>query len=136
MTSPDEIATNFELLPDWEERYQYLIDLGNRLPALPESDRCARNRVDGCTSQVWMLGGFDGPDATLDLQLDGDAPLVRGLLALIQQLYAGLTRDEVLALDIHGLFERLGLLERLSPNRRSGLEAMVARIRALAAPGK
>ena len=86
--------------------------------------------VRGCTSQVWLVGGFDG-EGRLQMQVDSDALLVKGLLALVVSAYAGKTRTEIAKLDVAAELERVGLMQHLSPNRRSGLVSVVQRIQTL-----
>src|SRR5262245_51121076 len=106
----DELVANFEALGDWEERYRYLIDLGRKLPPLPEAERIEANKVRGCMSQVWLAATRSpGPPARLELRGDSDAHIVKGLIALLFRLYAGRTPREMAALDVHAVFERLGL---------------------------
>ena len=133
MTPIEELVDNFELLGDWEERYRYIIDLGKKLPPMDEAAKTDANRVEGCMSNVWVAGGFDdGDPPRLRFDADSDAFIVKGLVALMREVYAGATPDEVLAVDIRGFFERVGLVEHLSPTRRNGLFALVERIRAMA----
>ncbi len=133
MTTTDELLENFELLGDWEERYRYLIDLGRQLPALDPADRNEANRVEGCMSNVWLKGGFDdGSPPRLHLAADSDAIITRGIVALLRELYEGRTPSEVQELDVGELFERIGLVEHLSPTRQNGLYSMNERIKALA----
>ncbi|MDZ7751846.1 MAG: SufE family protein [Gammaproteobacteria bacterium] len=133
MTTTEELLENFELLGDWEERYRYLIDLGRQLPALDPADRNEANRVEGCMSNVWLKGGFDdGSPSRLHLEADSDAHITKGIAALLRELYQGRTRKEVEQLDIRDLFERIGLVEHLSPTRQNGLHSMVERIKSLA----
>ena len=131
----DDLFETFEMLSgDWEERYRVLIDLGRRLPELPESQRTEANRVHGCQSQVWMTAGArasaSGP--LLELRADSDAFIVRGLIAVLFMLYDGLPLAEVRGVDADGAFRRLGLDQHLSPTRRNGLHAMIQRVRDLA----
>ncbi len=115
MSTIEEIVQHFELLGDWEERYGYIIDLGKKLPAMPEAEKIDANWVEGCVSNVWMVGSFSGDSPpVLQLQLDSDAIIVKGLLSLLLMLYAGQTREEVLELEIESLFSQLGLMEHLS----------------------
>ncbi len=133
MTTTEELLENFELLGDWEERYRYLIDLGRQLPALDPADRNDANRVEGCMSNVWLKGGFDdGSPPRLHLKADSDAIITKGIVALLRELYQGRTRSEVEELDVRDLFERIGLVEHLSPTRQNGLYSMNERIKALA----
>ncbi|MEQ1507228.1 MAG: SufE family protein [Myxococcota bacterium] len=127
----DALVEDFALFDDWEDRYAYLIDLGNRLPALPDSDKTEHNKVRGCMSQVWFVRG-DDPGGRLVWAGDSDASIVRGLIAVLQVLYGGRTRDEALAVDVEAVFARLGLEKHLSTNRRNGFFSMVERLRAWA----
>ena len=129
----DQLVENFEMLGPWEERYRYLIELGRKLPPLPEAEKTEASKVRGCMSQVWLTARVEpGPPPTLDLRGDSDAHIVKGLIALLFKLYAGRTPREVLALDARSVFERLGLENHITMNRRNGFYAMVERIRALA----
>lgn len=133
-TAIDELVDNFALFDDWEERYRYLIDLGNQLPAMDEALKTDTSKVQGCMSQVWMVTGWGG-DGRLTLLADSDAQIVRGLIAVVHAAFSGKTRDEVLATDIDAIFKQLGLDQHLSPNRRNGFFSMVERIRSFAAGG-
>lgn len=129
----DELVENFAQLGEWEERYRYLIDLGRKLPPLPEAERTEANKVRGCMSQVWLASTLaPGPPARLELRGDSDAHIVKGLIALLFKLYAGRTPREILALDARSVFERLGLENHITMNRRNGFYSMVERIRVLA----
>ena len=129
----DELVESFAMLGEWEERYRYLIDLGRKLPPLPEAERTEANKVRGCMSQVWLASTLvPGPPARLELRGDSDAHIVKGLIALLFKLYAGLTPREILALDAKSVFERLGLENHITMNRRNGFYSMVERIRVLA----
>jgi cysteine desulfuration protein SufE len=130
----DELAENFELLGDWEERYRYLIDLGRKLPPMPEADHNEVNKVRGCMSQVWLTHQIKpGPPLTLEFQGDSDSHLVKGLIALLLLLTSGKTAQEILDTDIASIFTRLGLESHITMNRRNGFYSMVERIRAMAA---
>ena len=132
----DDIAETFELLDDWEERYRYVIELGKDLPGLPESERTAERKVDGCASQVWLAPEiYDGPDGArcLRFQGDSDAHIVRGLIAILRSLLSGRTVAEIADADVQGALARLGLDSALSSQRSNGLRAMVARLKMIAA---
>ena len=129
----DELVESFAALGEWEERYRYLIELGRKLPPLPDAERTEANKVRGCMSQVWLASTLrQGPPPRLELRGDSDAHIVKGLIALLFKLYAGRTPGEILALDARSVFERLGLENHITMNRRNGFYAMVERIRALA----
>ena len=128
----DELADTFDLLGDWEERYRYVIDLGRGLEPLPEAARTDATKVSGCASQVWLLARTNA-DGTMSWLGDSDAHIVRGLIAILLDLYSGRTPQEVLDFDAKGAIQRLGLSEALSSQRSNGLNAMIQRIRADAA---
>ena len=125
----DDIRDTFAFLDDWEERYRFLIDLGKALPALPDADKTDERLVRGCQSLVWLVPTYD-PDAhRLHLDIDSDAHIVRGLIAIVLAAYNDHAPEEVLAFDVEALFDELDLMAHLSPTRGNGLRAMVARIR-------
>lgn len=129
----DELVETFEFIEDWEERYRILIDLGRKLPDFPDDQKIERNRVEGCTSNVWLISERDDDGERLHFRADSDAFIVKGLIALVLMAYSGRRPEEIRDTDITHIFQRLGLENNLSPNRRDGFYAMVARIRALAA---
>ena len=127
----DELLDEFDLLPDWEDRYRHLIDLGRDLAPLTDAERSDAHRVRGCASQVWLVGGRGG-DGRLALRGDSDAHIVRGLVAVVLRLASGKRAEEVAAFPFEAAIERLGLKGALSAQRANGLASMVARIRAMA----
>ena len=133
MASPafEEIAETFEFLDDWEDRYRHVIDLGKAMPPLDDSFKVPALKVDGCASQVWLRPMI--ADGRFDFQGESDAMIVRGLIAVLHALYAGLPLAEVGRVDAHAELGRLGLNEHLSSQRSNGLRAMVERIRQTAA---
>ncbi|MDR3513497.1 MAG: SufE family protein [Caulobacteraceae bacterium] len=124
----DDLASEFDLLGDWEERYRYVIDLGRSLAPLSETERSDANKVRGCASQVWLVTE-PGPGGVLGFRGDSDAHIVRGLIAILLRLYSGRRPDEILAFDARAAFDRLGLKAALSAQRSNGLFSMVERIR-------
>ncbi|WP_295388160.1 SufS family cysteine desulfurase [uncultured Thiodictyon sp.] len=128
-----EIDELFELLPDWSMRYQQLMDQGARLPTMPEALKTPANLVFGCQSLVHMDARVrPGTSDIIEFLADSDASIVRGLLALLQQLFSGQRAAAILAFDIEAFFHQVGLDEHLSLGRRNGLAAMVQRLRQLA----
>ena len=129
----EDIAADFDFLDDWEDRYGYVIDLGKKMPPLPDALKGPETKVDGCASQVWIVPRIeDGPPRLLHFDGDPDALIVRGLIAVLRALYSGRSAEQILATDAQAQFARLGLTEHLSSQRSNGLRAMVARLRALA----
>ena len=123
-----EIAENLSFLDDWEDRYRYIIELGQTLPPLAESEKNTATKVNGCVSQVWLVSERDG--RLLRYRGESDAMIVRGLAAILIALYSGRTPEEIANPDAIAILEELGLREHLSTQRSNGLVAMVNRIRA------
>lgn len=127
----EEIAETFAFLDDWEDRYRHVIDLGRAMAPLEESFRVPALKVEGCASQVWLRPVVQ--EGRFDFQGDSDAMIVRGLIAVLHALYAGLPLGEVALVDAPAELARLGLNEHLSAQRSNGVRAMVERIRKTAA---
>ncbi|MEM7079549.1 MAG: SufE family protein [Pseudomonadota bacterium] len=127
----DELRETFAFFDDWEDKYRFVIDLGKDLPALPEAMRSEENLVRGCQSQVWLYHALD-EHGRLQLSMDSDAHIVRGLISIVLLAYQDRTPQETLAFDIDELFGELDLLSHLSPTRGNGLTAMIGKIRASA----
>lgn len=126
----ERLVRNFESLNDWEERYRYLVELGRKLPKLPEEFKTEENRVKGCTSRAWFVLK-QGPEGRLSFLAESDASIVQGLVAVLLAVYSGKLPAEIASVDIREVFRRLGLERNLSPNRRDGFFAMVEKIRKL-----
>ena len=126
----EAIGDELGVFDDWMDRYQYIIELGRKLPPFPEEWTDDAHRVPGCQSRVWMEAVLRG--GRLYLAATSDAASVSGLIALLLRVYSGRTPDEILATDPVFLKE-LGLLEALSTNRGNGIAAMARKIRELAA---
>ncbi|MDP3749795.1 MAG: SufE family protein [Phenylobacterium sp.] len=124
----DELAQEFDLLGDWEERYRYVIDLGRELAPLSDAERNDANKVRGCASQVWLVTEPQA-DGTVDFRGDSDAHIVRGLIAVLLRLYSGQPPKTILAFDAKAAFDKLGLSGHLSAQRSNGLASMVGRVR-------
>ncbi|MGH1349874.1 MAG: SufE family protein [Methyloligellaceae bacterium] len=128
MTIPrlNELLSDFEILDDWEDRYKYVIELGNMLPELDEDDRTSENKVQGCASQVWIK--TDITDGNLHFTGDSDALIVRGLIAILMSIYQDKPAKEIATIDAKETLEKLGLKEHLTSQRSNGLFSMVERI--------
>lgn len=127
--SIEDLVDNFDALDDWEDRYKYLIGLGNDLPVMDDSLKTEHSKVRGCMSQVWLVMGWDG-QGRLTLLADSDAQIVKGLIAVLVAIFGGRTKAEIQALDVDATFEQLGLDQHLSPNRRNGFFSMVETVKA------
>ncbi len=129
----EELIEDFSYFDDWEDRFRYVIDLGRKLAPLDETAKTDDSKVDGCTSQVWIVAEQGpGDEPTLTFSADSDAHIVKGLIAILLRIYSGCTPREILAIDIRNIVGQLGFEQHLSPNRANGLYAMVERIRTLA----
>ena len=124
------IGDELGVFDDWMERYQFIIELGRKLPRFPDEWADDAHRVPGCQSRVWMEGALHG--GRLYLAGVSDAAIVSGLIALLLRVYSGRTPEEIVATAPVFLRE-LGLLEALSTNRGNGIAAMARKIRELAA---
>jgi cysteine desulfuration protein SufE len=122
----DAIVERFNAIGDWESRYRAIIELGKQLPPLPEELRVDGNKVKGCQSQVWLCPKVD--DGALIFQADSDAAIVKGLVALLLDVYNGHSPAEILAAD-ESFIDRIGLIEHLSQTRSNGLSAMIKQIK-------
>ena len=123
------IRDELEVFDDWMERYQFIIELGRKLPPFPEDWANDAHRVPGCQSRVWMEA--QAKDGRLYFAGASDAAIVSGLVALLLRVYSGRTRAEIAATDPVFLKE-LGLLEALSTNRGNGIAAMARKVREVA----
>ncbi|MGH7199844.1 MAG: SufE family protein, partial [Planctomycetaceae bacterium] len=105
-----ELLDEFDFLGDWEDRCDYLIDLGFELPEMPADLKTEANRVHGCQSNVWMTARVsDDEPKTIEFTADSDAMIVRGLIAVLMTIYNGRTPREILATDVENIFRRLEL---------------------------
>lgn len=121
------IAEEFAFFGDWTERYQYLIDLGRKLPPLADAEMTDANKVDGCQSQVWIVVSGDADQ--LDMRAASDSAIVSGLVALLLRVYSGRSAREILDTD-PSFINAIGLGKHLSPTRSNGLASMVKTIKA------
>lgn len=126
-----ELQDNFELLDDWEDKYRYLIELGEKNLNLPTELHLDVWKVIGCQSQVWLVPEvkMQNGQKVLYFMGDSDAAIVRGLIAIVISVFSGKTAADILDLDVDAVFAEIGLQEHLSPSRRNGLEAMLEKIR-------
>jgi cysteine desulfuration protein SufE len=120
------IAEEFAFFGDWSERYQYLIDLGRKLPPFPDDCKTEQHRLLGCQSMVWIVPSGDA--AKLDFAAASDSAIVSGLIFLALRVYSGRSAEEILATE-PDYIGRIGLARHLSPTRSNGLAALLAFIR-------
>ena len=119
------------MFTDWEDKYRYIIDLGKELPELDEKDKIEKNLIRGCQSQVWLTHNIN-PEGSIHLDIDSDAHIVRGLIAIVLAALNDKLPRQIIEFDVELLFSELELLEHLSPTRGNGLRAMVQRVQSVA----
>lgn len=126
-----DIAENLSFLDDWEDRLNYLIELGQALPEMPDTEKTAESRVKGCVSNVWLVSSLDrsGERPIMTFRGQSDAIITKGLVAVLVALYSGRSATEVAETDAVEWFRKIGLSEHLGMQRSNGLVAMVNRIR-------
>lgn len=125
----DEIIEVFELLGDWDQRYQYLVELGERLPPMDPADKVDANRVMECMSTVHVVARPLNGGPKLRYTGDCDTAIIKGVVALLVQLLSDKTVAEIEDTDVDALFEGLRLEEHLSPNRHVGVYAIVNKMK-------
>lgn len=128
--SAEDIKETLAFFDSWEERYQYIIDLGKELPAMDDELKTDERLVRGCQSQVWLNTLQE--NGHLHFEVDSDAFIVKGLLGIILAAYNGKTPRDILNFDIEGYFEALDLIRHLSATRGNGLRALVQSIQSAA----
>jgi len=130
----ERVIQAFEMMPSWQERYRLIIDMGRKLPPMPEEDKVDENLLDGCMSKVWMTAELDTDEAppVLRLSADSDSQIVQGLIAIVFEVFNNRPPEEILTTDIESVFRQLQLEQHISAGRRNGLSSMVRRVRELA----
>lgn len=124
----DEIIEDFSYLSDWEEKYGYLIDLSKQLPPMEDCLKTDAHIVEGCMSRVWLVP-MKTKRGYFSFIADSDAIIVRGLIAVLYSIFHDTPHDELVSVDVEGIFRTLELDQNISPNRRNGFYAMVERIK-------
>jgi cysteine desulfuration protein SufE len=124
--SQDEIIDSFSLFSEWLDRYQYLIDLGRKLPPLDDAEKTDDKLLAGCQSQVWLL--LEGDAGEVTIRANSDAAIVSGLIALLVQVYSGCSAQQIVDTEPY-FIEEIGLSSHLSPTRANGLHAMLGAIK-------
>lgn len=123
----EDIAATMQQFKGWEDRYRQVIQLGKKLPQMPEELKSEQVTVSGCESLVWLVSKEQ--EGVWHFCADSDARIVRGLIALVMAAYDGKTAEQIQAFDIDAYFEKLGLIAHLSPSRGNGLKAIVEQIK-------
>ena len=123
----EELIDNFSFLENWEDKYRYLIELGEKLEPLSAKMKTEEWLVKGCQSQVWLIPSKKNDK--LNFLGDSDAMIVKGVIYIVLLIYNNKSPSEIKEVEVDNIFARLGLKEHLSPSRRNGLEAMIEKIR-------
>lgn len=129
----EQIISDFEFIDDWEDRYRYVIELGNQLEPYPDAQKTEATKVKGCVSQVWLTAARQSAPSggeMLHFTGDSDAHIVRGLMAIVFRIFSDKSPQEIVETDHESIFRKLDLKDHISPQRSNGLAAMVARIKA------
>ena len=128
----DELARNFELLGDWDQRYEYLADIGARLGVLEDEHRTDASKVHGCMSNVYIIAEPTGVEDRIRFRAECDTAVISGVIAILLRVYNDRTPRQAIDLDADDLFAKLDLFDHLSPTRHVGVYAIVERLRAAA----
>ena len=126
----DEIIDEFVDIEDWMDRYAYIIDLGNALPAIDEKFKTPQYIIEGCQSRVWLNAELN-EEGKIIYTADSDAIIVKGIISLLIQVLSNHTPQEILDADLY-FIDKIGLSEHLSPTRSNGLVAMVKQMKVYA----
>ncbi|MBQ7285071.1 MAG: SufE family protein [Alphaproteobacteria bacterium] len=122
-----ELIDNFEFLDGWEDKYRYIIELGEKLSPLAAEFHTEEWKVRGCQSQVWLVPQIQ--DGKISFSGDSDAMIVKGLIAIVLMIYNHKSPTEIKSIAVDDIFAKLGLEEHLSPSRRNGLISMTEKIK-------
>lgn len=125
--SQQDIIDQFADIDDWMDKYAYIIDMGNSLPALPEQLKTPDRLIEGCQSRVWLDAERDA-DGNIVFRADSDAIIVKGIISLLVKVLDNQTPDDIINADLH-FIDDIGLSEHLSPTRSNGLLAMLKQMR-------
>ena len=123
-----EILEELSYLPDWEDKYAYIIDLGKKLSLLEDVYKTEENRIHGCISNLWLTYKIDD-DGKYQFYADSDSFLVKGLLAIIIRILSDSKAEEILSFDLNKLIEELNLKTFLTPNRNNGFVSVINTIK-------
>jgi len=121
-----EIVEAFSLLDSWEEKYEYIIELGKQLPPLDAKYKLEENIIKGCQSTVWLVANFE--NGKVYFKADSDAVIVKGLVSLLIKVLSGLTPDEILQAKL-GFLQDIGMMSHLAQTRSNGLRAMIQQMK-------
>jgi cysteine desulfuration protein SufE len=121
-----EIAEEFSLFDSWDDKYEYIIDLGKKLPPLDEKHKVDENRVRGCQSTVWLVAEYR--DGRVFYEAESDAVIVKGLISMLIRVLSGQTPDDIIQAKLNFIRE-IGMTTHLAQTRSNGLLAMVKQMK-------
>ena len=122
----DEIVEEFSMFDDWDERFQYVIDLGKTLPLIDDQYKTEENTIKGCQSKVWLYGAQT--DENIVFTADSDAIITKGIIAILIRVFSNQKASAILEADTK-FIDEIGLKEQLSPTRANGLVSMIKQIK-------
>lgn len=121
----NKLIKDFEQYTEWEDKYKYLIELGRKMKPISEEYKTDKYKIEGCQSQVWIKANLE--DGKIFFEADSDAAIVKGLIAILLEVYSGHTPDEILS-NPPDFLSKIGIDKHLSPTRKNGLAAMMKQI--------
>lgn len=124
----DEIVEEFEIFDQWMDKYEYIIDLGKKLPLIDAAFKDEKHLIPGCQSQVWLHAEME--NGRVNFSADSDAIITKGIIALLIRALSGQKPEDIAKADLY-FIDRIGLKEHLSPTRSNGLVSMVGQLRAI-----
>jgi cysteine desulfuration protein SufE len=125
-TIEEEIIEEFALFDDWEGKYEYIIDMGKKLPPLADEHKKEENKIRGCQSTVWMVSEYR--DGRIWFQADSDAMIVKGLISMLIRVLSGQPPQEIIAADM-AFIDKIGMSSHLAQTRSNGLRSMIKQMK-------
>jgi cysteine desulfuration protein SufE len=122
----NEIVEEFALFDSWDDKYEYIIDMGKKLPVLEDKHKLDENKVRGCQSTVWLVADYT--DGKVYFKADSDAIIVKGLISMLIRVLSGHTPDEIIQASL-GFIQKIGMTTHLAQTRSNGLLAMVKQMK-------
>jgi cysteine desulfuration protein SufE len=122
----NEIVEEFSLFDSWDDKYEYIIDMGKKLPVLEDKYKLDENKVRGCQSTVWLVSDYK--DGKVYFKADSDAVIVKGLISMLIRVLSGHTPDEIIQAGL-GFIQKIGMTTHLAQTRSNGLLAMVKQMK-------
>lgn len=122
----DEIIDEFSLFDNWEDKYEYLIDIGKKLPVLEDTHKKDENKIRGCQSTVWMVSEYK--DGRIFYKADSDAMIVKGLVSMLIRVFSGQKPADIVAADMK-FIDAIGMSTHLAQTRSNGLRSMIKQMK-------